>query len=304
MVYYDLAKYRQDFHENLFSDGRKLTQYLIAQKKEYETEIDNFSVEKICNENVEVWENCVAAYPEGVMLFAELPQDFFHEEFKTRLYHIIEPKTATEIYSLLNKRDFDEEDFEKIEQIIQLYLDDCYIKKLEALEEDKEEDLEDEEFIKLNDEISDYLEFYYLRENIFDYCEQNYKRRLEQIKDYITEKIDAELQRNEKEIIISEAEIEKPLTKTQKQVIGLLIESGIVEHLKQKFDANDNQIGKFIAEITKEQLQPKTVYNRIRNTDGSGNLKMHKDYAIQSIQDKQEAKLLLKTFFPNSANEE
>lgn len=83
-----------------------------------------------------------------------------------------------------------------------------------------------------------------------------------------------------------------PLTKFQKQTIQLLIESGVIELLRNKYNANDNQIGVFIDEVTKKRIRRGTANNYVT--------KDHKDYAIQNSIDIQDTKKRLKTIFKDS----
>lgn len=106
---------------------------------------------------------------------------------------------------------------------------------------------------------------------------------------YRKEKLDCEIS-DKLNGLISVAKTEsEPLTTSKKQILGIMVQSGIVDFLRTKYNANDNQISRFIETITKSEIKQKTAYNGIVTT--------HKDYALQNIQDEREADDVLKKIF-------
>lgn len=138
--------------------------------------------------------------------------------------------------------------------------------------------------------IYKYLE---AKEKESEYFQKNYltpKTNLGHIIDYLEKLISEEklnmlrFQNNQQP-----QQLPEPLSASQKEKVGLLIRTGIVDFLTEKYNANPNQIAKFFALITAERLEA-------ANTNPHFSIN-NKHYAIQNPLDITDLDLKIKAIF-------
>ncbi|MDP9961863.1 hypothetical protein [Chryseobacterium lathyri] len=204
----------------------------------------------------------------------------YEEEFDTELIKGLENQSREFYFKYLDKNENDS-NYEK------------YDAEHELISDKIEEELEKrwDEISKNDSKRWDWASKLFYKDHLIHLVEETCKQELINIRDFTEHELELEFERKKQHTDPNKKEEAEPLTRSQIQRIGLLVQSGIIDFLRKEYPTiTNNQLAGFFEEISRETLKQKSTNTHFTQEKHSSK------YPIQNKQDQEELSMILSKY--------